>query len=122
MKYNYMLMTLFVVMAPCSYAADDASSPSEPNVPTWVKLGKDARQALNDITTIEGWQEPLNIMREHGFTTTGAQVLLDRCKVQALVLGTAGAYLGYKLQKAAFIPVGIFASLYCLRLALDRYC
>lgn len=125
MKHNYnklSVMALLLLAAPFCHAQDDASSPSQPTANAWVKLSKDARQALNDITTIQGWKEPLEIMHEHGFTVTGAQALLDRCKVQALILGSASAYLGYRLQKAALIPVGIFASLYCLRLGLDRYC
>lgn len=125
MKRNSMIgmMALLLFATPLCGAADDTpSSPSKPTTKVWSKVRTDARQALNDITTIKGYQPVLDITQEHGFTTQAAQMLWDHCKVQALVLGTTGAYLGYKLQKAALIPMGIFAALYCLRLGLDRYC
>lgn len=117
-----MLAVLLLVVPLCN-ATDDASpSSSKPTSNVLSKVGKDARQALNDITTPKGYQPVLDITQEHGFTMQAVQMLWERCKVQSLVLGTTGAYLGYKLQKAALLPMGIFAALYCLRLGLDRYC
>ncbi len=116
------ILALLLFVVPLCHAYDDKpSAPSESNKEVWSHVVDDVHWTLTEVTTAKGWQKPLEITDEHGFTTKAVQLLWDNCKPQMFAAGTLTVVTVCQLKKIAGILSVAALLAYAARLGLDRY-
>jgi hypothetical protein len=120
MNYRQLALILMVCSAASIYCADENPAPSQP-LPT-NSLLKDVRDyVLAPVTSAQGYQQALDIIQVKGITAEAGKLLVQNCLPQTVWMSMCAMFFGYQLQKAALIPAGIFAAMYCARRVVDSY-